>query len=129
MNNRLIRLRSLLLEVGNDVLRRVKNPAVFPSEGSSSEIITIADAEVSRDISLAKFYVSVMASPERKREIIEGLNHSKGFIRREFAKELCLKSVPEPIFILDETQERANRIYDLLDNLTYSAEVGTEEDE
>lgn len=128
MNNRLVRLRSLILEVANDVLKRVKNPAVFPSEGSGNEIITIADASISKDLAYAKFYVSVIAAPERKLEIVEGLNHSKGFIRREFARELCLKGIPEPVFILDETQDKANRIYDLLDHLTYSTEAEVGED-
>ncbi|MBQ7501684.1 30S ribosome-binding factor RbfA [bacterium] len=113
MNHHLIRLRSLLLQVGNEVLQRVKDPAVFPYENPNNEIITLTGADISSDTSLVKFYVSILASEERKREIIDGLNKAKNFIRREFAKELCIKNIPSPLFILDDTQDRVAHLNDL----------------
>lgn len=113
MNHHLIRLRSLLLQVGNKVLQRIKDPAVFPYDNPANEIITLTGADIAADTSLVKFYVSILASPERKKEIIDGLNKAKSFVRHEFSKELCIKNIPVPLFILDDTQDRLAHLNDL----------------
>ena len=117
MNHHLIRLRGLILEVGNEIIHRVKDPSVFPPEKEGQEIITLTDVDLSADTSLAKFYVSIMAPEERQKAIIEGLNKAKGFLRRELAKELCIKNIPSVVFFRDQTQEKAEHMFSLLESL------------
>ncbi len=117
MNHHLIRLRGLILEVGNEIIHRVKDPAVFPPEKEGQEIITLTDVDLSADTSLAKFYVSIMAPEERQKAIIDGLNKAKGFLRRELAKELCIKNIPSVVFFRDQTQEKAEHMLSLLESL------------
>ena len=124
MNHHLQRLRDLLLEVGSELLPHVKDPAVYPPSGSQGEIITLTDVDLSADTSLAKFYVSIMATPERQKAILEGLNKAKGFFRHELGKQLCIKNIPSVLFLRDDTQEKAEHMYQLLESLrpTYTQE-------
>lgn len=117
MNHHLVRLRGLILEVGNEIIHRVKDPAVFPPEKEGQEIITLTDVDLSADTSLAKFYVSIMAPEDRQKAIIDGLNKAKGFLRRELAKELCIKNIPSVVFFRDQTQEKAEHMLNLLESL------------
>lgn len=117
MNHHLVRLRGLILEVGNEIIHRVKDPAVFPPEKEGQEIITLTDVDLSADTSLAKFYVSIMAPEDRQKAIIDGLNKAKGFLRRELAKELCIKNIPSVVFFRDQTQEKAEHMLSLLESL------------
>ena len=117
MNHHLVRLRGLILEVGNEIIHRVKDPAVFPPEKEGQEIITLTDVDLSAGTSLAKFYVSIMAPEDRQKAIIDGLNKAKGFLRRELAKELCIKNIPSVVFFRDQTQEKAEHMLSLLESL------------
>lgn len=117
MNHHLVRFRGLILEVGNEIIHRVKDPAVFPPEKEGQEIITLTDVDLSADTSLAKFYVSIMAPEDRQKAIIDGLNKAKGFLRRELAKELCIKNIPSVVFFRDQTQEKAEHMLSLLESL------------
>ncbi|MGM9991917.1 MAG: 30S ribosome-binding factor RbfA [Candidatus Bruticola sp.] len=117
MNHHLVRLRGLMLEVGNEIIHRVKDPSVFPPEKEGQEIITLTDVDLSADTSLAKFYISIMAPEDRQIAIVEGLNKAKGFLRHELAKELCIKNIPSLAFFRDTTQEKAEHIFSLLESL------------
>ncbi len=58
-----------------------------------------------------------MAPEERQKAIIDGLNKAKGFLRRELAKELCIKNIPSVAFFRDQTQEKAEHMLSLLESL------------
>ena len=77
----------------------------------------MTDVDLSADTSLAKFYVSIMAPEDRQKAIIDGLNKAKGFLRRELAKELCIKNIPSVVFFRDQTQEKAEHMLSLLESL------------
>lgn len=119
MNHHQERLRGLLLEVGSDIIHRVKDPAVFPPDKEGTEILTVTDVSVSPDGSLAKFYISLYgAGDERKKAVADGLNKAKGFLHRELAKELHLRTIPSVVFYIDETQDHADRLMKILDGLS-----------
>jgi ribosome-binding factor A len=89
---------------------RVKDPRI----GFAS----ITGVNVSRDLSLAKVYISVMGSPEEQRETMRGLRHASGFLRHELAQRLSVRHVPEITFVLDESIARGARMLDLLNEIS-----------
>jgi ribosome-binding factor A len=89
---------------------RVKDPRI----GFAS----ITGVNVSRDLSLAKVYISVMGSPEEQRETMRGLRHAAGFLRHELAQRLSVRHVPEITFVLDESIARGARMLDLLNEIS-----------
>ena len=101
------RVADLLLEVVSQLLvREVNDPRIGP--------VTLTAAEVSKDLRHAKIYFSLLTGSERKADVVAGLKSATGFIRGRIGKELKLRSVPTLEFIYDETEDRARRIEDLL---------------
>lgn len=119
MAHRAERMQNLLIEVGTDILHRIKDPAV---NKNPEEFVTISDVRVSPDLSVAKFYISVMATPERRQEVLKGLEKAAGFFRHELRAELDIKKIPAPVFILDNTLDRAEHIEKLIKDLNIPKE-------
>jgi ribosome-binding factor A len=80
--------------------------------------ITIADVEMSPDLSVAKVYISMMLAKD-KAQTLERLNRGKGEIRKALGERIRKQArvVPELIFIIDETEENAFKIEELIKNL------------
>lgn len=77
-------------------------------------ITSVTEVDLTDDLQSAKIYISVMGTDWEKKETIEGLKHSKGFIKRELGKNMNLRHIPELIFILDEQLEKAMRMEQLI---------------
>lgn len=122
MSHRTAQLRNLFLQVGSELLRRIKEPAIAAA-ADAGELITFTDCELSRDLSHATFYVSIMANKKRRTEILEALDRAKGFLRHEMRSELVLKSIPDLHFRLDDTQEKAAQMMVAIKAATKVSEV------
>ena len=80
--------------------------------------ITISEVTVSPDLSVAKVYVSMMLAKD-KAQTLEKLNRGKGEIRKALGDRIGkqVRIIPELVFIIDETEENAFRIEELIKNL------------
>jgi ribosome-binding factor A len=76
--------------------------------------VNVTDVEVDRELSYADIYVSSLAGEVSAEETLAGLQNAAGFIRRQLAKSLQLRSFPQVRFHWDPTPERADRIDQLL---------------
>lgn len=79
--------------------------------------VTVTDVTVDREMAFASIYVSALEGSQRAEEILEGLEHAQGFIRRELAQKIDLRSFPNLRFHWDPTAERADHIEKLLASL------------
>lgn len=77
----------------------------------------VNDVVVSRDMSYAKVYVTLMGVEdiEDAREPIAVLNGAAGFLRSELAQKNTMRSTPKLQFYFDETQRNSAYISDLID--------------
>lgn len=80
--------------------------------------ITVADVTVSPDLGVAKVYISMMLA-KNKQQTLEKLNRGKGEIRKALGERIRKQAriVPELIFIIDETEENAYRMDELIKSL------------
>ncbi len=80
--------------------------------------ISVADVKVSPDLSVAKIFLSMTLAKD-KQKTLENINHRKSEIRKALGDKIRkqVRIVPELIFILDELEESAQRMDDLLKNL------------
>lgn len=80
--------------------------------------VTVADVKVSPDLGVAKIYISMMLSPD-KQAVLEKLNTRKSEIRKALGDKIRkqVRVIPELIFYLDEVEENAQRMDQLLKNL------------
>jgi ribosome-binding factor A len=85
--------------------------------------ITITDVKVSPDLGVAKIYISMMLAKD-KEKTLEKLNTHKKEIRKALGDKIGkqVRIVPEIIFYIDEVQENAQRMSDLIKNLNIPPE-------
>jgi ribosome-binding factor A len=91
--------------------------------------ITITEVKVDRELSYANIYVSAIEGQERAKEVLAGLEHAKGFLRRELAQKAQLRSFPQLRFYWDPTPERADHIEKLLSEIREETHHTDEGDE
>lgn len=80
--------------------------------------ISIVEVRVSPDLGLAKIYVSMMLTKE-KETLLAKLNDRKKELRKLLGDKVGkqLRIVPEIVFYLDEVEEKAQRLDDIIKNL------------
>ena len=85
--------------------------------------VTITGVTVSRDLSYAKIYVSVLTEePNKVKEIVRALNQEAKILRRHLAHEVDLRITPELKFIYDESTAHGFHISTLIDSAMKKSE-------
>jgi len=101
------KIREFLKEEISRILREeIKDPRLG--------FVTVTDAEVSRDYSHAKVFVSLFGSDEQKQQSWAALKSATKFIRSEVGRYLRLRVLPELHFHIDTSIDQGMRIYELL---------------
>lgn len=75
--------------------------------------VTLTGVKVSRDVSVARIYFTVL-DPNDRKEAELGLKSAAPFIRRELSQIMSLRFVPEIKFQYDESIGHGRRIDELL---------------
>ncbi len=79
-------------------------------------MVTVSAVEVTRDLAHAKVFVTVMnADAAHVKVSLDVLGHAAGFLRRELARRMLLRAVPELHFVYDESIERGASLSSLID--------------
>lgn len=90
----------------------------------------ITKVRVDRELAYANIYVASLEGSEFKDEILEGMEHAKGFLRRELAHLIELRTFPELRMHWDPSPEHADRINAIIASLDEeSASQGEETEE
>ncbi|MGB4595778.1 MAG: 30S ribosome-binding factor RbfA [Anaerolineaceae bacterium] len=76
--------------------------------------VSVTDVKVDRELDFANIYVSSLSGSSHSKEVLEALNHARGFLKYELANEIDLRVMPKLRFFWDPTPERADRINTLL---------------
>ncbi len=84
----------------------LKNPNI-------TGIISVTKVKVSKDLRSARVYISLL-NCKSKKNTLQGLKNSSGFIRSELAKRINLRYTPELIFEVDDSLEYGSRIDTIL---------------
>ena len=78
---------------------------------------TITGVTLSRDLRIAKVYFTMHGGAE-KQAILEGFDSAKGFIKRELARELGLRYMPDLKFFYDGSFDYGAHMDRVLKSLT-----------
>lgn len=105
-------IRTVLSEL---FLREMRDPRL--------QGLTVTDVTVDREIQYAEIYVHALGEDERQEEVLEALERATGFMRREVAGFLRVRSVPHLRFHWDPTLAHAERIDELLNRLDIPADI------
>ena len=83
-----------------------------------NNFVTIADVKVTPDLSIAKIYLSMMLVKDRE-DLLDRILSKKSEIRKILGNMIGkqVRIVPDLAFYIDEVEERASRIDNLIDSL------------
>ena len=83
-----------------------------------NHFFTVMEVRMSPDLGVAKVYISFMLEKDKK-ATFEILEHRKNEIRNLLGRRIAkqVRRIPELIFILDEVEENAARLDEILKNL------------
>ena len=111
-NRRLLRVADLLRETLSEIIfRTVHDPRVTGRD------FAILRVDVSSDLNHARVHISSLLAEKERNELLDGLNHSAGYIHHELMREVRLKNTPALLFVYDDGIERSQRITDILNSL------------
>ena len=97
------------LELSELFLRDAKDPRLA--------LVTITDVTIDRDLGYAEIYVNAMGEEGRQSEVMDALEHAKGYLRHQIGVRVGLRRTPELRFYWDPSLEHGERIAQLLDML------------
>ena len=92
------------------IQREVKDPRVG--------MATVSAVEVSRDLSHAKVFVTILKGGEDQQgmtESVKALNNASGFLRSQLGQRMKLRIVPTLRFHFDDSLSRGNYLSNLID--------------
>lgn len=78
------------------ILRELKDPRIDP-------MLTVVRAELSRDLSDCKIFVSSLSGQDAAKQSCQGLDNASGFIRRELFHRLKIRKCPALHFVADDS--------------------------
>lgn len=93
-------------ELSEMLIREINDPRL--------EQVYVTDVQVDRELAFANIYVSAIEGSQRSKEVLVGLKSASGYIRRELAQKVELRSFPRLRFHWDPTPENADQIERLL---------------
>lgn len=96
-------------EISSIIQNELKDPRL-------SQLISVTNVNVTRDLRYAKVYVSIMGTEEEKKNSLNGLKSAAGFIRREVGHRVQLRYTPEVLFELDNSIEHGAYISKLIND-------------
>jgi ribosome-binding factor A len=99
-------------ELAELVQRELKDPRLG--------MVTISAVEVSRDMSVAKVFFTVLGEDHDEKSSLEALARASGFLRRELGHRMRLRSVPELRFHYDHSIEKGSRLSALINEAVAS---------
>lgn len=100
------------------ILREVKDPRISP-------MLTISAVDVSKDLSVAKVFFTLIDAEERA-DTEEGLGRASGFLRKKLGSALNMRAVPSLRFYYDESTERGALMSKLIDDAVASNTTETD---
>ena len=101
-------------ELADLIRTQVRNPELG--------MVTLSDVELSRDLAVAKLFVSFLGASLPPNKSVKLLNEKVPELRRELGKRIRIRVLPELRFVYDDSIERGMRMDSLLQGLSNESE-------
>ena len=111
VNARAERVAGQVQKVVSDLLRRsIRDPRLATT--------TITGVKMSADLRIAKVYFTTAEGEDKAKQAGSGFQSALGFLKRQMARELKLKYMPDLQFYYDESIDYGQHIDQLLKKVT-----------
>jgi len=78
------------------------------------KLVNISDVEVTRDLSYAKIFFT-MLDEKKSKDTLVALTNASGHLRSILAKRIDIRTIPKLQFVFDDSMLRGNKISNLID--------------
>ena len=123
--------------IGELLVNGVKDPRI------TENFVNVTDVEVTNDGSFAYVYLTALsftndeeAKAYQEEDVLSGMNSAKGLFKKEIAKALKVRRIPDLVFRMDKAAEYGRHIDEILSTLPFDEyhavdpnEVEDEEDD
>jgi len=114
VSHRIERLNQLIRQEISELLQReIKDPRL-------GRFVAVTEVDTSIDLRHAKVFVSFISNQQQKQDALDALAGAANFFRKEMARKLRLRRIPELSFHWDDSIERGAHIMDLIDRVSSS---------
>lgn len=103
--------------IANRIRDELSEIIIYEASDPRLNGISVTDVTVDRELAYAEIYVSALEGSQRSQDIIEGLEHARGYLRRQLAHRIDLRTFPQLRFHWDPTFEQAEHIDRLIASL------------
>jgi len=102
--------------LGAQVLRNLSELLQFEIKDPSLTGVSLTLVEMTRDLSVAKVYFSMLNPDDEPDSALQGLHRASGFLRSKLGSSLKIRHVPELRFLHDDSVAHGIEISRLIDN-------------
>jgi len=106
------------LRLGAQLQRTLSELIRFETKDPGLANISLTVVELSKDLSVAKIYFSLLNPDDDPQPALDGLQRASGFLRRKLGRELTVRHVPELRFVHDDSLAQGAAISKLIDDAT-----------
>ena len=118
-----------LHRISDRIKRELSEMLIFELSDPRIKGIFITDVNIDRELAFANIYISAIEGSVRAKEALAGFNNASGFIRRNLAGRVKLRSFPQLRFHWDPTPEKADQIEGILAEIRTAEEKHEENNE
>ncbi|MGB1109019.1 MAG: 30S ribosome-binding factor RbfA [Gammaproteobacteria bacterium] len=109
-------------ELSDLISRELKDPRV-------NGMISLTSVEVSRDLSHAQVYFTLLGGTATEAEVTDALSGASGFLRHSLGKRLKVRAIPQLHFHYDESVTRGAELESLINQVVAQDRLKHQDDE
>jgi len=101
--------------LGTQIMRSLSELLRFETKDPRLQDISLTSVDLSRDLSVARVYFSLLNPEESPEAAMEGLRKASGFLRAKLGSAIKVRHVPELRFVHDDSAAQSDKISQLID--------------
>ena len=104
-------------KISHQILKSLSLIFLNELENEKLKSITITEVVATKDLDVAKIYFNAVNSQIETKLLLEELRSVSGILRKKISQKLNLRKTPKLKFYYDDTQERVDRIEQIINKL------------
>lgn len=105
-----------LERINNNLKKEISYIIANDVKDSNIRFVTVTAVKTSSDLSYAKVYVTVL-NEEYKSDTLKALKLAKGYIKKELAKRVEIRQIPNLDFVYDDSINYGNSIENIINEI------------
>lgn len=119
--------RIRIQRIEKELTKIISNTLLFKIRDKNLQSVTITSVSLTNDMSLLKIYFTHLGK-ESDKKVIEAINRSSGFLKKQIAAAKMMRRIPEIVFEYDDIADKAQKLEDIFSKIRKEEEQGNGND-